>query len=91
MSLYDKMSYAGRGPEPPSDKFEHATPAQINYIEILRKGLGMSLPTQNAHILNLLKKFQTPGIPFDVYCLSKAEASKVIGMFKEWKEGLKNG
>jgi len=67
------------------DTFVHATEKQINYIEILRHDLGMSLPARNAHIMTAIGK----SFKGDVWALSKAEASRVINKFKEWKEQAK--
>ncbi len=67
--------------EPLEDTYKHATEKQINFIEILRNDLGMSLPTRNAHIASIVGKFQN-----DIWALSRSEASQVIEKFKLWKE-----
>jgi hypothetical protein len=70
----------------PIEDSPRATPKQINYIEILRNDLQLSIATRNAHIQNILKKEQIVGLPFDVWAMSRAEASTVIEKFKEMKE-----
>ncbi len=67
--------------EPIEDTYQHATEKQINFIEILRNDLGMSLPTRNAHIASIVGKFKN-----DIWALSRSEASQVIEKFKLWKE-----
>lgn len=69
----------------PEDTFVHATTKQINYIEILKNDLGMSVRTRNAHIRSIVgKRFND-----DIWGLSRSEASQVIEKFKEWKENNK--
>ncbi len=71
------------------------TQKQLNYIEILKNDLGMSIQTRNAHITSIVGKRWlgrfTPGISTvpDVWALSRSEASQVIGKFKQWKEETK--
>ena len=74
------------------DNSPRATEKQLNYIEILKNDLGMSIHTRNAHITSIvgkqwLKRF-TPGIDSvpDVWALSRSEASQVIDKFRQWKE-----
>lgn len=67
--------------EPIEDTYQHATGKQINFIEILRNDLGLSLPTRNAHIKSIVGKFDN-----DIWSLSRSEASQVIEKFKTWKE-----
>lgn len=68
--------------EPIEDTFRHASSKQINYIEILRHDLGLSIPTRNAHIMTILGK----SFDGDIWGLSISDASLVINKFKEWKE-----
>jgi len=70
--------------DPIDDTFVHATSKQINFIEILRNDLCMSLQTRNAHIASIVGKFHE-----DIWSLSRSEASQVIDKFKQWKEERK--
>ncbi len=71
--------------EPIDDTFQHATGKQINFIEILRNDLGLSLQARNAHIATIVgKRFSD-----DVWSLSRSEASQIIDKFKQWKEERK--
>jgi hypothetical protein len=77
------------------DNSPRATEKQLNYIEILKNDLGMSIQTRNAHITSIVGKRWlgrfTPGISTvpDVWALSRSEASQVIGKFRQWKEEAK--
>jgi hypothetical protein len=74
--------------EPLEDSgFQHATQKQLNFLEILRNDLCLSLQARNAHIRSIV------GGHFkdDVWSLSRAEASQVIDKFKQWKEEKRNG
>jgi hypothetical protein len=76
--------------EIPQDSFFHVTEKQLNYIEILRNDLGLSMQARNAHITSIVgKRWEIsiiPGFAPDVWALSRSEASQVIGKFKQWKE-----
>jgi hypothetical protein len=74
------------------DTFINVTQKQLNYIEILKNDLGMSLQTRNAHIVSIVGKQwlkRCIGSVPDVWALSRSEASQVIEKFKEWKEAKK--
>jgi hypothetical protein len=73
------------------DYFSHVTEKQLNYIEILKNDLGMTVHTRNAHITSIIGKrwLGQPGFPPDVWALSRSEASQVIGKFRQWKEEKK--
>jgi len=74
------------------DNSPHATEKQLNYIEILKNDLGMSLQTRNAHIASIVGaqwlKRCIGSVP-DIWALTRSEASQVIEKFKEWKEAKK--
>ncbi len=72
--------------EPIEDTFVHATRAQIEYIETLRKSLAYSLTTFCTKVSQILHK---QFIEIDVWSLSRSEASQVIDKFKQWKEERK--
>jgi len=71
------------------DNSSHVTDKQLNYIEILKNDLGMTVRTRNAHIISIVGnqwlKRCIGSVP-DVWALSRSEASQVIGKFREWKE-----
>ena len=71
---------------------QFATEKQINYIEILKDSLEMSVQTRNAHIASIVGKQWLKrcmnSVP-DVWALSRSEASQVIEKFKKWKEAKK--
>lgn len=76
-------------PEPLEDtKYSHITSAQLNYIEILSKKLNFTNSTRNAHIESILAHSRHRGFDkrFDIWLLSKVEASIVIFKFKQWIE-----
>ena len=78
--------------EIPQDSFTHATEKQINYIEILKNDLGMSIHTRNAHIVSIVGKQwmkHCMGTRPDVWALTRSEASQVIDKFRQWKEEKK--
>lgn len=60
------------------------TNAQISYIESLAIDLKMTRASRNAHILGIIRR----EVKY-LDDLSLSEASKVIGKFKEWREGEK--
>ena len=70
------------------DTFTHVTQKQLNYIEILKNDLGMSIQTRNAHITSIVGKRWLGWLNFppDVWALSRSEASQVIEKFRQWKE-----
>ena len=75
--------------EIPQDTFIHVTEKQLNYIEILKNDLGMTVHTRNTHIVSIvgaqwLKRCM--GSRPDVWALSRSEASQVIEKFRQWKE-----
>jgi len=75
--------------EIPQDSFIHVTEKQLNYIEMLKNDLGMSVHTRNAHIVSIVGKQwlkRCIGSVPDVWALSRSEASQVIEKFKEWKK-----
>ena len=74
------------------DNGAHVTEKQLNYIEILKNDLGMSVHTRNAHIVSIVGKQwlkRCIGSVPDVWALSRSEASQVIEKFKKWKEAKK--
>ena len=74
------------------DSFLNVTEKQLNYIEILKNDLGMSVHTRNAHIVSIVGKQwlkRCIGSVPDIWALSRSEASQVIEKFKEWKEAKK--
>lgn len=75
--------------EIPQDSFTHATEKQLNYIEILKNDLGMSIHTRDAHITSIVGNQwvkRCMGSRPDVWALSRSEASQVIEKFRQWKE-----
>ena len=67
------------------DSFLNVTEKQLNYIEILKNDLGMSVHTRNAHIVSIVGKQwlkRCMGSRPDVWALSRSEASQVIEKFK---------
>jgi len=74
------------------DSFPHITEKQLNYIEILKNDLGMTVHTRNTHIVSIVGnqwlKRCAGSIP-DVWTLSRPEASQVIEKFRQWKEAKK--
>src|SRR5258707_8400834 len=74
-------------PQPLEDSFQPITKKQLDYIELLRHDIGMSLAVRNRPIMDICKlPSPAAGQVFDIYTLSRAQASKVIEQFKEWKE-----
>lgn len=61
----------------------HATNRQVSYIEVLAIDLRFSCASRNNHILAVVGR----EIKY-LDDLTVSEASKVIGKFKEWREGL---
>jgi hypothetical protein len=72
------------------DNSPHATEKQLNYIEILKNDLEMSIHTRDAHITSIVGKrwLGSPSLNYrpDVWALSRSEASQVIDKFRQWKE-----
>jgi hypothetical protein len=71
---------------------QYATEKQINYIEILKNDLGMSIHTRNAHIVSIVGKQwmkRCMDSRPDVWALTRSEASQVIDKFRQWKEAKK--
>jgi hypothetical protein len=75
------------------DNSPQVTQKQLNYIEILKNDLGMSVQTRNAHITSIIGKrwLGSPSLNYtpDVWALSRSEASQVIDKFRQWKEAKK--
>jgi len=71
------------------DSFLNVTEKQLNYIEMLKNDLGMSVHTRNAHIVSIVGaqwlKRCIGSVPH-IWALSRSEASQVIEKFKEWKK-----
>ena len=90
--MRDHTPYERLDQIPPQDTFAHATEKQLNYIEILKNDLGMSIHTRNAHIVSTVGKQwinRCMGTRPDVWALSRSEASQVIDKFRQWKEEKK--
>jgi hypothetical protein len=71
------------------DNSPHITEKQINYIEILKNDLGMTVHTRNAHIVSIVGNQwvnRCVGSVPDVWALTRSEASQVIEKFRQWKE-----
>jgi len=74
------------------DTFLNVTEKQLNYIEMLKNDLGMSVHTRNAHIVSIVGKQwlkRCIGSVPHIWALSRSEASQVIEKFKEWKGAKK--
>ena len=63
--------------------FEPATKPQIRFIQSLSDDCGFDIKRRDAHIKSVVGRDCKPG------GLSKQEASKVIAVFKDWKNNLK--
>ena len=71
------------------DSFLNVTQKQLNYIEILKNDLGMTVHTRNAHIVSIVGNQwvnRCVGSVPDVWALTRSEASQVIEKFRQWKE-----
>ena len=94
--MKDHEAYERLDQIPPQDTFTHVTEKQLNYIEILKNDLGMTVHTRNAHISSIVGKQWLKrctgsriclilNVP-DIWALSRSEASQVIEKFRQWKE-----
>ena len=73
--------------DPIDDIWVPITKKQYDYIEILRNDMGMSLATRNRHIIDICKlKSPDAGQTFDIWSMSRTQASKVITQLIDWKE-----